>query len=286
VARAQEIAAQTGSLKELGEIVAAIRVVAAAQMQQSARSLDAVRGYVEIIRDAVAEAASLLPADDDAAAIRVPIRPGLVVFGAEHGFCGAFNEPLIRTATEESPTQAKLMLIFVGNRGAQRSTESGHPPDVVLPMATHTDAVSATARLVAAEVYGMFVANVIDTVEVLYTREVSARTTTLQRQRLLPLEPSPVAAQRGDVIPIVNLNPERLHDELAAEYMFAMLEAATLESFASENAARFHAMEAAHENISRKKSDLDRLAHRMRQEAVTAEILEIIAGTEAMNQRR
>jgi F-type H+-transporting ATPase subunit gamma len=286
VARAQEIAAQIGSLKDLGEIVAAIRVVAAGQMQQSARSLDAVRNYVNIIRDAVAEAATLLREDVSAATMLIPRRTGLVVFGAEHGFCAAFNEPLIRAAAEESRRQPKLTLIFVGTRGAQRSIESGLHPGVIVPMATHIEGVSAIARRVAAEVYRRLVAAAIDTIEVLYTRQVSSRTSVLQKQRLLPVEAPLVATRRSDIAPIVNLSPGRLHDELGAEYMFAVLEAAALESFASENTARFHAMKAAHENISKKSSELDLLAHRMRQDVVTAEILEIIGGIEALKHRR
>jgi F-type H+-transporting ATPase subunit gamma len=81
---------------------------------------------------------------------------------------------------------------------------------------------------------------------------------------------------------LVNMNARELRDVLASEYMFAILEAAAVESFASENASRFRTMEAAHENVSRKSSELQRLAHRMRQETVTAEILEIIGGAEAM----
>jgi F-type H+-transporting ATPase subunit gamma len=81
------------------------------------------------------------------------------------------------------------------------------------------------------------------------------------------------------------MKPRRLFDELAAEYMFAMLEAAAMESFASENAARFRTMEAAHENIEKKIVEFERTARRMRQEAVTTEILDLIAGFEAMTSR-
>jgi F-type H+-transporting ATPase subunit gamma len=67
--------------------------------------------------------------------------------------------------------------------------------------------------------------------------------------------------------------------------MFAMLEAAAMESFASENAARFRTMEAAHENIGNKAGELGRTMRRIRQEAVTTEILDLIGGFEAMKPR-
>src|SRR5271155_2658106 len=151
MARAQEITAQIGSLIELREIIAAIRAMAAVQMQQGQRSLDAVRSYTEILRDALAEAAALVTQDGEDLTTRVVPRPGLVVFCAEHGFCGAFNEPLIRAAADSSRTEPNLLLIFVGTRGAQRASEHGLRPHLTLPMATHSGGVSAVARRVASE---------------------------------------------------------------------------------------------------------------------------------------
>ena len=83
MARAQEIATQIGSLKQLLEIVAALRAIAAVQMQQSQRSLDAIRDYADIIRRALAEAATVIPEDG---AARPPAgaaaRPRGFLFGA------------------------------------------------------------------------------------------------------------------------------------------------------------------------------------------------------------
>ncbi len=285
MARAQEISARIGSLKELLEIVAAIRAMAAVQLQQSQRSLGAVRGYIEIIRRALADAAGLLSHDGDGSDTPVEPRPGLVVFCSEHGFCGAFNEPLIRAAGEASRSEANLHLIFVGSRGAQRAAEHGLRAELTLPMATHSGGVTAVARRVAAELYRRFLEQACTSVEVLFIREVAGQHPTLEKLRLLPLGAPAVEEQRAAIPPIVNLKPRRLFDELAAEYMFAMLEAAAMESFASENAARFRTMEAAHENIENKSSELNRMARRMRQESVTTEILDLIGGFEAMKRR-
>jgi F-type H+-transporting ATPase subunit gamma len=285
MARAREITAKIGSLDELRQIVIAIRAMAAAQMQQSQNSLEPVRRYIEIIRSAVAEATALATRDSDDTAVGAGLRPGLVAFGAEHGFCGGFNEPIIKAAGETLKAQPNLYLIFVGNRGAQRSVEHNLQPDLTVAMATHSGAVSAAARRVAAVLYGAFVGHTISSTEALYMRIVNGHELCLHRVKLLPLEPLPAMEIRRRLSPLINLEPGRLRDELAAEYMFAMLEAIAMESFASENAARFRTMVAAHENIERKSSELNQLARRIRQEAVTAEILELIGGAEAMNDR-
>jgi len=285
MARAQEITEQIGSLNELLEIVAALRAIAAVQMQQSQRSLDAIRDYAEIIRRALAEAATLLPEDGDGSAVGNPRRPGLVVFCSEHGFCGSFNDPLIRAAADAAKSQRNLQLIFVGTRGAQRASERGLRPALTLSMATHSGGVTAVARKVAAELYRRFIAQALTSVEMIFTREATGQRASLNRLKLLPLEAPVVEANHRGLPPIVNLSPRRLFDELAAEYMFAMLEAGAMDSFASENAARFRTMDAAHENIDNKAKELNRTMRRMRQEAVTTEVLELIGGFEAMKRR-
>jgi F-type H+-transporting ATPase subunit gamma len=285
VSRAQELGTRINSLRELSGIIAAIRAMSAAQMEQGRRSLDAVRNYVEILRRALAEAAALAHTDEDEQLTQAVPRPGLVVFCSEHGFCGAFNEPLLRAAADALRTKPNLSMNFVGTRGAQRALERGLRPNLTIPMATHTDGVSATARRVAAELYRMFIAGTITGVEVFYVREGTHQEPTLQRLTLPPSDIPALAEREPERPPLVNMPPRDLRDELATEYMFAMLEAVAMESFTSENAARFRTMEAADENIERKTSELDRLARRIRQESVTAEILELMSGTEATTRR-
>ncbi len=55
-----------------------------------------------------------------------------------------------------------------------------------------------------------------------------------------------------------------------------------MQSFFSENSTRFRTMEAAHQNIRNKSAELTKLARRIRQEAVTSEILDLISGAEAL----
>ena len=67
-----------------------------------------------------------------------------------------------------------------------------------------------------------------------------------------------------------------------AEYVFALLTEAAVESIASENAARFATMESAHDSVTRKLSELRQSARQVRQNEITEETLELITGAEAM----
>ena len=66
-----------------------------------------------------------------------------------------------------------------------------------------------------------------------------------------------------------------------AEYVFALLTGAAVESIASENAARFAAMESARDNVTKKLSQLRQTARQARQSEITSELLDLITGAEA-----
>ena len=284
MAQEKEIATRITSLAELLEIVSAIRAISASQMQQALRSLEAIRRYSEMIQAALSDAATLLPSDGTAAAAAAPFKSGLVVFCAEHGLCGGFNEHLLRVVERALADSAgKLVSIVVGSRGGQICRERGLRPDVVLPMATHCAGVTSAARRVATELYRMFSEGRIAGLEVVYAQHAGSPFPRIERRRLLPLEVPVVERRPLPMPPLINLGPRRLFDEIVGEYFFAALENAAMQSFFSESSTRFRTMEAAHQNIGNKSEELTRLARRLRQEAVTTEILDLISGAEALH---
>jgi F-type H+-transporting ATPase subunit gamma len=281
MAQEREIAARITSLNELLQIVAAIRAMAASQMQQALRSLDAIRGYSEQIHDALSEAATLLPAAGVVEAALRPKKSALVVFCAEHGLCGGFNEhPLHAAERAAKAIEGGLALIVVGTRGAKIGRERGLNPDLVLPMATHCAGVTGTARRVALELYRMFSEGRVDRVEIIYAQLAGGQLPHIEQHRLLPLE-MPVVQKTAKLPPIINLRPQRLFDNIVSEYFFATLENAAMQSFFSENSTRFRTMEAAHQNIKQKSGEFAKLMQRLRQESITSEILDLIAGSAA-----
>jgi len=284
MAQERELAARIGSLDELLNVVAAIRAIAASQMQQALRSLEPIRRYSETIRAALSDAATMLPSDDTVAPATAPAKSGLIVFCAEHGLCGGFNEQPLKVAARTLADRAgRMVLIVVGSRGAQICRERGLRPDIVLPMATHCAGVTAAAGRVATELYRMFSDGRITGVEVTYTRLADNYFSRTEHHRLLPLEMPALEKPSPAMPPLINLRPRRLFDDIVGEYFFAALENAAMQSFFSENSARFRTMEAAHQNIGKKSEELSRLARRLRQEIITTEILDLISGVEAIS---
>jgi F-type H+-transporting ATPase subunit gamma len=284
MAQEREVAIRIASLDELQSIVSAIRAIAASQMQQAQRSLEAIRRYSEMVRGALSDAATLLASDSMVAPVSGPSSSALIVFCAEHGLCGAFNErPLHVVERALADRAARFVLIVVGSRGGQIFRERGLKPDLVLPTATHCAGVTGAARRAATEVYRMFSDGRIAGLEVVYAQHSGSQFSPVQRHRLLPLEMPVIERRPLAMPPLINLSPRRLFDDIVGEYLFASLEDAAMQSFFSENATRFRTMEAAHQNIESKSEEFTKLARRVRQETVTMEILDLIGGAEALS---
>ena len=98
------------SLRELGEVVGALRSVSAARVQQAHAVLDSVRQYTAIIADALGEATRRLPLPPVA---EPPADSGgfVVAFGSEHGFVGAFNERVLEHAAIQRGANDELLIV-------------------------------------------------------------------------------------------------------------------------------------------------------------------------------
>jgi len=267
------------SLADLRELVAAMRVLAANHVQSAQAALDGIRKYAEVIEHGIAEGVTLLgtgPAERPNGSLP---RPGgvLLVIASEHGFVGRFNERLFDHAAER--LDADVRLAIVGERGGTEAAERGYPSIWQEPMATRMGAVLGVARRVAARLAGE------RSVRVVHARYQRGADYAVEVRTVLPLDP--LLLQRVDLRsrPLHHLAVDRLLARLADEYLLAEITRALMESFASENAARLRVMEAADRNIDERLDSMNQRAHALRQEAITAELLDLITGAAASEPR-
>ena len=273
--RLSDVQARAQSLHELQQIVGAMRAMAAARVQEAQAALEGTRSYAQIIGDAIAEALPLLPEPPGRGIAAKGAARGLVLFMAEHGFTGAFNDQL----TDAAGNRAALFV--VGSRGRGLIEERGLTPAWTTEMATQAGAVSDTARRIADELYRRFEHGSLAAVEILYFQSHDSGRRALDRQSLLPVDLGRFRRPRSALAPLTNLAPRLLIGGLVGEYVFAQLAHAAMESFASENSARLAAMQSARGKLDELLIDLQSLERRLRQEQITTELLEIVTGTEA-----
>ncbi len=279
--RLAEIEQHVSSIEELQRIVGAMRAIASMRVQEALRALTSVRQYGSALAAAVREALAI--AADEHIAPGESQRAGrraIVVFTSEHGFVGGFNERLIEAAGVK-PEMGDTLLI-VGSRGAALASDRGLAVASTHAMASRLASVPEVVRRVQEGLYPRIASAGIIRAEVVFGSHQGSGATAIERRQLFPLDLS-VRRERSESVPLHDLPAAELLERLTAEYILSQLTEAATESLAAENAARFAAMEAAHDNVGKKLQALRLDASRARQEEVTTELLDLVIGQQAVD---
>jgi len=274
--RLGEVLARIDNVRQLDAVVTAMRGIAAARARQSRELLVGIEAYAEAISRAIGQALSLLPPDCLHVADN-PQRRALILFCAEQGFAGAYNDRILNVAGETGGTQ----LMVVGTRGAAIVRERGLTPEWTAAMASQIGGVPAVANHIADALYVGIAEGSVQRAEMIFARANSEHDIRIESTPLFPLDLKRFRVLKGATPPLINLEPQFLVERLAAEYIYARLCEAAMQSFAAENEARMMVMASASNNIDRMLRTLEQQRNQVRQEEVTAEIVELSAGVEA-----
>ncbi|HXI87130.1 MAG TPA: FoF1 ATP synthase subunit gamma [Parvularculaceae bacterium] len=283
--RLAEIASRIENMRQLGSVVTVMRGVAASRVEQSRTLILGVEAYTKTISNAIGEALNFLesPARPPEAP---PDKRGLVLFCAEQGFAGAFTRRVIEAAKAQAKdAMTRGIVMLIGTRGAGVAVEEGLTPDWKAGMANQIDAAPEVARRIAEAVYSRVASGAIAALDIFYSRMNDDRALVVDRVALLPIDLNRFRAAAAPLPPITTLTPDVLLARLVDEYIYAKLCEATMHSFAAENEARMTAMSAARDNIGRRLEELAQHEAHVRQEEVTAEIVELAVGVEAQRGR-
>ncbi len=274
--RLADISARIGGIQQLGAVVNAMRGIAAARVQQAGGQLAAVDRYAAVIAAAIGRALVLAPAARPGD--RKPSRPALVLFCAEQGFAGAFSGRVLDTVGGGLGT-AELFL--VGTRGRAALAERGITAGWTGAMPSHSPGVPKLADRIAQALYKGIAQGRIDQLDAVFSQWQGGQGIRVERRRLFPFDMTAFPPATAAAPPLLYLAPAVLLQDLTADYLHAQLCEAALHSFAAENEARMEAMAAARSQIERQLASLQAKQRQVRQEEITAEIIELAAGETA-----
>jgi F-type H+-transporting ATPase subunit gamma len=275
--RLADITARIDGVRQLGAVVNAIRGIAAARAQQARGQLVAVESYAATIAAAIGRALALTPPPRPDGARRAA-GAAIVVFCAEQGFAGAFSERVLDSVGADVEASD---LFLVGARGASLAAERGLAAAWTGDMPPHTLGIPRLADRIAEALYRRIGAGAIDRLEAVFTRWLPGRGASIERRALFPLDLAAFPRPAHADAPLMNLAPEALLRDLTADYIHAQLCDAALHAFAAENEARMQTMAAARRQIERQLAALQATQRSVRQEEITAEIIELAAGETA-----
>ncbi len=252
-----------------------MRGIAAARAQHARHQLEGIRAYADIIADAISQALTLDPASNTAAAPVSGQARACVMFCSEQGFVGAFNDHVCEAALPllEAGGQA----FVIGQRGLRLLGTLGHAAQWSSTMIAQAGNSRALADRISKALVDALAAGRIGGADLVHTVSRGPHLEIVQ-QSLLPLDPTVFQRHRAAAPPMTYLPAPALLRQLASEYLFAQLVAATVESHVAENQARMQAMAAAQDNIAHRLEHLRLDQQIQRQDAITDELIELAAG--------
>ncbi len=273
----------TKKITRAQELIAAARVVKAQERAASARpySDEITSVIIDLLRAGAAKQHPLLRENPEA---RIA---AFVVLTSDRGFCGAYNSNVIRAAERGmAAARAKGMdiaLIVVGKKAINHFRFQGVAIDASFEGMTDQP-IYDNARDIAATVRRRYESGELASVELAYTRYLSAGVQQVVVRRFLPLEVPEVTESDGPTADLeYEPSPTGILNEILPRYLESRLFSALLDASASEHANRQRAMKAATENADDLKTTLTRVMNRARQDAITTEIMEIVGGAEALS---
>jgi F-type H+-transporting ATPase subunit gamma len=297
MATVQDIKRRLRSIGNTRKITKAMELVAAAKLRRAEARIEAMRPYAERMRELMIGTARATPsrrfplmeAREDARSVAI-----LPVTG-DRGLAGPFNAQVIRRslalAQEARADGHEVKWVVVGKKG--HSTLRFRRYEVEEAWTGFTDQPSyADAEQVTHKVAELFTEREVDRVLIVYNHYVSPLTQTVEVEELLPIPRSALEdeeeksayeiALEGDFI--YEPEPEEILARLLPTYLETSIYRALLESAASKHGAQMTAMRNASKNAGELIDRLTLDMNRARQAEITQEILEVVAGADALTQ--
>lgn len=211
-------------------------------------------------------------------------RDAMIVIGSDRGLCGQYNEVISRFAIDRL-AGGHMMLGVVGARVAARLDASGHTADTVLGVPGTVEGFTATVQSLILIIDKWMDAQDVRRVWLLHNHRKPRNAAQPVARQLLPI-PTDYLADRRDTkwphpgIPFFRMDTAALMPWLIKERLFVLLYRALAEALASEHATRLAAMQNAERNLQERQETLNAAFRQKRQETITRELMDLVAGFE------
>jgi len=293
MASLKDVKTKIGGVKKTSQITSAMNMVAAAKLRGAQQKMEDFRPYTEKFNQAMASlSANMESGQFPLMEVRDVQTVEIVLVTSDRGLCGSFNSNIFKV-TEKLISQyeaegKKVTLVCVGKKGNAYFKKRAQVRKA------YTDIMGSfqmfNARAIAQDLAANFLAGESDKVHVIYGKFMSVAVQRPEAEMLLPVQPETdegedTAAESASVAGgdyIYEPSPTEIMDVLLPLYMNVMIYHAMLETGASEQAARMTAMDNATRACRDMIHDLTLLYNKARQAGITAELMDIVGGAEAL----
>jgi F-type H+-transporting ATPase subunit gamma len=294
MATVQELKRRVRSVENTRKITKAFELVASARLRRAQARIEAMRPYADKMLELISGVARASVSTQRLPLLqrREPQTTAVVALTGDRGLAGGFNAQVIRRAMTlgrelEGEGQTVRWLV-AGRKG--RSTFRFRRYELTEEWTGFSDRPAyADAQAIAHRLADLYVQGEVDRVIVIYNAFESALVQRVTEQEVLPIpehlfqtdeEERHEEAMRGDFI--YEPEPEQILERLLPVYLETEFYRALLESAASEQGARMTAMRNASKNAGELIDSYTLAMNRARQAEITQEILEVVAGADAL----
>jgi F-type H+-transporting ATPase subunit gamma len=296
MATLQDIKRRIRSVGNTRKVTKALELVASARLRRAEERIEQMRDYADRMQELTAGTARAASSLRGLSLLqeREPRRVAIVALTGDRGLAGAFNGQILRRAFAlERSLRAEgkdVRWLVVGRKG--RSTLQFRRYRIEQAWIGFTDRPSYhDAQVVAHRLAELYTEDEIDRAVLVYNHYVSPLVQRVTEQQVLPISEEVIRkdeederdrALLGDFI--YEPEPEQILERLLPVYLETEVYRALLESAASEHGARMTAMRNASKNAAELIDSLTLDLNRARQAEITQEILEVVAGADALTQ--
>jgi len=286
----KEVRERIASVQNTMQITSAMKMVAAAKLRRAQDAITRMRPYAEKLQAVLSNVSASLDAGDGVFSEKREVKSILfVAITSNRGLCGGFNNNIVKAVRNGmNQTDATCHVLPLG----KKANDAFKKDTSLSPVGFDAEAWQIfddlnfdRAKIVAEHIMAQFECGQYDEVKIVYNRFVNAAVQTATVENFLPLEPMEEeagATADNDTDYIFEPSQAEIIERIIPNSLKVQLYKGLLDSHASEHGARMTAMHQATENAGELLRDLRISYNKARQAAITTEILEIVAGSEAL----
>lgn len=291
MANLKEIRIRIASVKSTQKITSAMKMVSAAKLRRAQSAIQKLRPYSRKMSEILSNITNESNNENNSLAeIREKNNTIFVLISSNKGLCGGFNnaiikqsELLLRTDYAQIHKDGQLQFITIGKRVSDYVRSKKYASLGSYDHFTEHCSFEEVAAL-ADKLMTLFLNKKADKIVILYNEFKNAATQVLSTEQYLPI----VSAQNtqnetANIDYIFEPSKQEIYENLIPKVMKLRLYKCIIDSIASEHGARMTAMHKATENADELIKQLNLTYNKLRQSAITNEIIEIVGGAEALN---
>ena len=288
MAELRELQKKLDSVDGLREVVNAMRNLAAVYVRRAEVALEAMRPYRDVVETAFR--AALGPSDTPADEADRSAPCLALVFASDQGLCGTYNDRVVKAALAFAQAEGgRVDFVTIGRRARDLLILRGITPSLAVPAPTSLEGIKSRVPELAADIFDLYSELGAERMVFVHNRYEGMGRFREEASPVLPPSRERLgerSAGRFLYEPVTTLSSPDLLGRLIEEYFFIQLFRALLEGHCSENGARLVSMTAASSSIDQRFSELTKEYQTARQDSITAELLDVVGGAEALRDER